>query len=83
MSKLSCKWENNYFETSIIGIRRLQRQDKLDFKINFGFDKDQAKDSLGDGKSISDSNCLFYESIYDFLNIPKHISVNTYKLVQN
>ena len=26
-------------------------------------------------------DCLFYESIYDLLNIPKRISVSTYKLI--
>ena len=33
--------KNNYFETSIIWIRRLQRQEKLLFKICCTFDKDQ------------------------------------------
>ena len=41
ISRFSCTWENNYFETSIIWIRRLQRQDKLLFKLNYAVDKDQ------------------------------------------
>ena len=41
MSRLSCKWENNYFVTSIISIIRLQRHGKLLFKMNYSFHKDQ------------------------------------------
>ena len=33
--------KKNYFETGIILIRRLQQQDKLLFKINYAFNKDQ------------------------------------------
>ena len=39
MSRLSVKGENNYFETSIISIKGLQRQNKL-LKISCAFCKD-------------------------------------------
>ena len=35
---------NNYFETSIFCVRRLQKQDKLLFKIDYAFDKDQTSE---------------------------------------
>ena len=41
MSRRSCKWENNYFVTSISWTIRLQRHGKLLVKINYSFDKDQ------------------------------------------
>ena len=44
--------------------------------------KIKQQDLLHDGKNISDSIAYFYESyIYDLLNIPKRISVNTYRLI--
>ena len=57
VSRLSCKSESNYFETSIIRTRRLQRQDKVVYKIRFAFDKQQ--DLLRDGENISDSTAQF------------------------
>ena len=41
MSRRSCKWENNYFVTSINWTIRLQRHGKLLVKISYSLDKDQ------------------------------------------
>ena len=79
----SYKWKKNYFETSIIWIRRLQRQDKPLFKINHAFDKDQMTRFIRWLQKHFWFNCLFYESIYDLLNIPKRDAVSTYRLIAN
>ena len=42
--------------------------------------KIKQQDLLHDGKSISDS-IAYFTRVYDLLNIPKRISVSTYRLI--
>ena len=70
MSRLSGKGENNYFETSIILIKGLQRQDKL-LKINHAFVKIKQQDLLYDNKIISDSIAYFTRIYVIYIIFPR------------